>query len=365
MQTGEIISFLESLAPLPLQESYDNCGLLTGSKTWVCSGIMVSLDATEDVVFEARQKGCNLIIAHHPIIFGGLRKLTGTTYVERAIIAAIKQDIAIYAIHTNLDNILTGVNSKMAEKLGLENCSVLLPKPNQLKKIYSFVPLAHIETVRSAIFEAGGGFIGNYSECSFTVEGTGSFKAELGSHPFVGQPGLRHYEKELKIEVIFPSWLEMDVIRALKKAHPYEEPAFDIVNLCNTSGKIGSGLIGELQESMPETSFLAKLKTEFGLPLIRHTPLRNRPVKKVALCGGAGSFLIKHALAAGADIYVTADLKYHEFFDAENQLVLADIGHWESEQFTIELLADHLMRKFPNFAVLKTGMKTNPIQYFG
>jgi dinuclear metal center YbgI/SA1388 family protein len=364
MQTGEITGFLESLAPPSLQEGYDNSGLLTGQKDWECSGVLVSLDATAEVVLEAKQKGCNLVVAHHPIIFGGLRKITGSTYAERAVIAAIKQDVAIYAIHTNLDNILSGVNSMMAEKLGLQHCSVLLPKAAQLKKIYTFVPPEYIEALQSAIFEAGGGYVGNYSECSFLVEGTGSFKAEAGSKPFVGELGSRHYEKELKIEIIFPSWLEAGVVQALKKAHPYEEPAFDIVSLGNTSRSIGSGLLGELPESMAETAFLQILKAQFGLQVIRHSPLLNKPVKKVAVCGGAGSFLTKTALAAGADIYVTADVKYHEFFDTENQLVLADIGHWESEQFTIDLLAYHLKQKFPNFAVLKTGVKTNPVHYF-
>ncbi len=364
MQTGEIIDFLESLAPSFLQESYDNSGIITGNRSWDCTGIMVSLDATEEVIAEAKAKGCNLIVAHHPIIFGGLKKITGSNYVERAVIASIKNDIAIYAIHTNFDNIITGVNGKMAEKLGLMNCSVLKPKPSLLKKLYTFVPSANIEAVRTAIFEAGAGHIGHYSECSFQAVGSGTFKAGAGTHPYVGEIDKRHYEEELKLEVIFPAWLEYGLVKALKDAHPYEEVAFDIVSLNNQTDQFGSGIVGELAEPMDEVEFLILLKQQFGLTMLRHTPLRNKQVKRVAVCGGAGSFLTKTAIVVGADVFVTADVKYHEFFDADNRLVLADIGHWESEQFTIDLLADNLKVKFPTFAVLKTGVKTNPVEYF-
>jgi dinuclear metal center YbgI/SA1388 family protein len=364
MQIGEITGFLESLAPPFLQEPYDNSGLLTGHKSWECSGVLVSLDATEDVIAEAKAKGCNLVVTHHPIIFSGLKKITGSNYVERAVISSIKHDIAIYAIHTNLDNILSGVNAKMAEKLGLNHCSVLKPKPAVLKKLYTFVPSAHIEVVRTAIFEAGAGHIGHYSECSFMAGGTGTFKAGEGSNPFVGEINKRHTEEELKLEVIFPAWLEYGLIKALKESHPYEEVAFDIISLDNQTDQYGSGIVGELAQPVTEVEFLNLLKQQFGLTTLRHTPLLNKPIKKVALCGGAGSFLTKTAIAAGADIFITADIKYHEFFDADGKMVLADIGHWESEQFTIDLLADNLKQKFPTFAVLKTGVKTNPVHYF-
>jgi dinuclear metal center YbgI/SA1388 family protein len=325
---------------------------------------LVSLDATEEVILEAKARGCNLVVTHHPIIFSGLKKINGSNYVERAVIASIKHDIAIYAIHTNLDNILTGVNAKMAERLGLRYCSVLKPKPALLKKLYTFVPSAHIETVRTAIFQAGAGHIGHYSECSFQSGGTGTFKAGAGTNPYVGEIDKRHYEEELKLEVIFPAWLEYGLVKALKDAHPYEEVAFDIISIDNQTDQYGSGIVGELAEPMTEAAFLNLLKQQFGLTMLRHTPLLNKPVKKVALCGGAGSFLTKTAITAGADLFVTADVKYHEFFDADQRLVLADIGHWESEQFTIDLLADNLKQKFPTFAVLKTGVKTNPVEYF-
>ena len=364
MQIRDIIQQLELWAPAVLQESYDNSGLLTGSAVDECKGILICLDATEKVVEEAIQRNCNLVIAHHPIIFSGLKKITGRNYVERTIIKAIKNDIAIYAIHTNLDNIISGVNAAMAAKLGLVNVSVLSPKPSLLKKLYTFVPEVHAEAVRSALFLAGGGHIGQYYECSFNSAGTGSFKAGDGTDPFVGKQGERHYEAEIKVEVIFPVWLEQSLIRALKQAHPFEEVAFDIISLSNDFQNVGAGLTGSLPEPVSEKEFLDLLKKEFQLEVIRHTPLLQKPIRKVALCGGAGSFLTKTAVAAGADVFITGDVKYHEFFDAEGKLVLADIGHWESEQFTIDLLSDFLTQKFPTFAVLKSTVKTNPVEYY-
>ncbi|MFT3843746.1 MAG: Nif3-like dinuclear metal center hexameric protein [Lacibacter sp.] len=364
MQIAEIINFLEQKAPLSLQESYDNAGLITGSAKWECTGIIVSLDATEDVILEAKSKGCNLVVAHHPIVFSGLKKINGNNYVEKAVIASIKNDVAIYAIHTNLDNVVAGVNAKMAEKLDLINTKILQPKPQLLKKLFTFVPVEQAEKVRSAIFKAGGGTIGLYDECSFNVTGTGTFRASEGTNPFAGKIGERHEEKEIKLEIIFPAWLEKSIISALIKAHPYEEVAYDIVELDNKFQSAGAGMIGDLKQPHSAKDLLQLIKNQFNLSIIRHTPLPDKPVQKVAVCGGAGSFLTKTALAAGADIYVTGDVKYHEFFDTENRMILADIGHWESEQFTIELLADWLSGKFLNFAVLKTGVKTNPVEYF-
>jgi dinuclear metal center YbgI/SA1388 family protein len=363
MKINDIISFLESQAHPSLQEQYDNAGLITGNAAWECTGIICSLDATEEVVKEAMEKKCNLIVAHHPIIFGGLKKINGKNYVEKTVITAIKNDIAVYAVHTNLDNVLHGVSGKMAAMLGLQNVSVLALKDNTLKKLFTFAPVDKAEQVRNAIFTAGGGHIGNYSECSFNAEGTGTFKGGEGTNPYVGEAGKLHQEKEIKIEVIIPAYLESRVVAAMKAAHPYEEVAYEIVSLSNTHQGIGSGVIGELPAALDETQFLTRLKEVFGVPVIRHTALSGKPVKKVALCGGAGSFLISKALAAGADAYITGDLKYHEFFDANSRILLADIGHYESEQFTINLLQEILEQKFPTFAVLKTAVKTNPVHY--
>ena len=364
MKIQEIISFLDSVAPSSLQETYDNAGLLTGSPQWECTGIITTLDATEEVVLEAIEKNCNLIVAHHPIIFSGLRRITGKNYVEQTIITAIKNDIAIYAIHTNLDNVLHGVNAAIADKLGLINRTVLQPKNKTLKKLYTFVPVAQAEAVRSAIFTAGGGHISNYSECSFNTVGQGTFKPGEGTNPFAGKHGIRHTEDEIKMEMIFPAWQERHILEAMMAAHPYEEVAYDIIALDNQNQLVGSGLVGNLPEKLSETAFLTLLKDKFDLSVIRHTPLLGKPISKIALCGGAGSFLIGAAIATGADFYITGDVKYHEFFDANGRLVVADIGHYESEQFTIDLLFDILSQKFLTFAVLKTGVKTNPVHYF-
>jgi hypothetical protein len=280
------------------------------------------------------------------------------------VISAIKKDIAIYAIHTNLDNVLEGVNGKIASLLGLRNNIILSQKEGTLKKLFTFAPVDKAVEVRNAIFKAGGGHIGDYSECSFNAEGTGTFKGQAGANPYVGEVGKQHQEKEIKIEVIFPSWLENNIVTALKAAHPYEEVAYDVIGLSNKHHGIGSGIVGDLPEPSDEIHFLNHIKKTFNLKVIRHTPLLSKPVKKVAICGGAGSFLVPSALAAGADLYITADMKYHEFFDANERMVIADIGHYESEQFTVELLADILEGKFPNFAVLKTEVRTNPVRYF-
>lgn len=364
MKIQDITSFLESVAPPVLQESYDNAGLLTGNAGWDCTGVITTLDATEEVVLEAIEKKANLIVAHHPIIFGGLRKITGKNYVEKTVITAIKNDIAIYAIHTNLDNVLHGVNAAIADKLGLINRAILQPKNNTLRKLFTFVPVEHAEKVRSAIFAAGAGHISNYSECSFNTKGEGTFKPGDGTNPFSGKIGERHTEEELKLEMIFPAWLENKILTAMMAAHPYEEVAYDIISLENYNQQVGSGLVGDLPKPVDEVVFLSLLKEKFNHSVVRHTPLRGKPVKKVALCGGAGSFLTGAAIAAGADFYISSDIKYHEFFDANGRLVIADIGHFESEQFTIDLLFDILRQKFPTFAVLKTGVKTNPVRYF-
>ena len=364
MRIEDVISYLQNIAPPFYQEPYDNAGLITGDPTWNCKGVMVSLDATEDVVEESIEKNCNLIVAHHPIIFKGLKQLNGKNYVEKAIIAAIKNNIAIYAIHTNLDNVFDGVNGKIAAMLGLQKTRILALKENTLKKLFTFVPSENAEQVRNAIFEVGGGNIGQYSQCSFNVDGTGTFKAKPGAEPYIGEVGELTYTKELKIEVIFPGWLEKEVIKALFAAHPYEEVAFDIINLSNQYQYVGAGIMGELTEEMNERDFLNHLKNVFKTPVIKHTSLLGKPVKKVALCGGAGSFLIPKALAAGADFYITSDIKYHEFFDSNGLIVIADIGHYESEQYTIDLLHEILEEKFPTFAVLKTSVMTNPVCYF-
>ena len=364
MKISDVINYLESLASPALQESYDNSGLLTGNAGWDCTGVLVTLDAVEEVIEEAIRRQVNLVVAHHPIIFKGLKKLNGKNYVERTVIHAIKNDIAIYAIHTNLDNISGGVSGKMADMLGLVNRSVLQPKEGFLQKLHCFVPHAQLEKVRDAIFSAGGGHIGKYSHCSFSQPGTGTFKGQEGTNPFAGEPGKFHEEPESRLEVVFPSFLRHKVVEAMVRAHPYEEVAYDIISLQQAWPEAGSGMIGTLETPLKPNGFLQFLGSRFKLEMIRHTPFTGLEIKRVALCGGAGSFLLPTALARGADVFVTADMKYHEFFDAEGRVMVCDIGHYESEQFTIELLHEVLVKKFPNFALLKSGIKTNPVNYF-
>ena len=363
MLINDIIQTLETYAPPSYQESYDNAGLLTGNAGWDCTGIICSLDATEDVIEEALSKNCNLVVAHHPIIFSGLKKITGKDYIERTIIKAIKNDVAIYAIHTNLDNVHNGVSRVMADKLGLQNCKVLDPKTGLLKKLYTFVPVADAEKVRAALFAAGGGSIGNYNECSFTAEGLGTYKAGENTNPYIGEQGKRAETEEIKLEIIFESHRQSKILSALLQSHPYEEVAYDIVSLDNAYQNVGSGIIAEFPQEIEEEDFLQILKTGFHLPVIKHTKLLQKKVRTIALCGGSGFFLLKKAIAQKADVFITSDIKYHEFFDADGKILLADIGHWESEQFTIDLLHDILTSEFPTFAVLKTEVKTNPVQY--
>ncbi len=364
MKIREVISVLEAFAAPQLQEVYDNCGLLTGDASWVCRGVLCTLDVTEAVLKEALDNNCNMVVAHHPIIFKGLKKLTGKTYVERIVIAAIKADIAIYAIHTNLDNIIHGVNGRIAQKLNLQHITTLQPKKEILRKLITYAPTDKANEVVEALFRAGAGYIGNYSECSFTSEGVGTFKAEAGANPYIGDMGKRHYEPETKIEVVYPFYQEAHILNALIASHPYEEVAYDLFSMENSYSNIGTGIIGELKEAIAAEDLLKTLKSTFNCGIIRHTKLSGKPVKKIAVCGGAGSFLISTALQQQADFYITSDIKYHEFFDADEKMILADIGHYESEQFTIDLLYDLLLQKFTTFAVLKTKVSTNPVHYF-
>jgi dinuclear metal center YbgI/SA1388 family protein len=359
-----IITEIEKFAPLAYQESYDNCGLLTGHKEQEVTGAILCLDCIEAVVDEAIQKNCNLIIAHHPIIFSGLKKLNGTNYIERTIIKAIQNNIAIYACHTNLDNVKLGVNKKIADKLGLVNQQILSPKKSLLKKLVTFVPATHLEVVREGLFNAGAGNIGNYDSCSFILEGTGSFRGNENSNPFIGEKGKLSLEKETRLEVIFETVNEATIVSALKQNHPYEEVAYDIYQLENSYQNIGSGMVGELEKPISETEFLENLKSIFKVKVIKHTALTNKRIKKVALCGGSGSFLLKNAINSKSDIYISSDFKYHEFFDAENQILVADIGHYESEQFTPEIFYEIISNKFPTFASYLTETNTNPVNYF-
>lgn len=363
-QIKDITNFLETIAPLPYQESYDNAGLIVGDALIEVTGILVTLDSTEVVVDEAIAKGCNLIVAHHPIVFKGLKKLNGKNYVERTVIKAIKNNVAIYATHTNLDHVVGGVNFMIAERLGLQDVRILAPKHGTLMKLVSFVPVADTQKVLDALYNAGVGQIGNYDHCSFRVNGTGTFRPNQNANPHIGTANADEEVIENRIEVIFPAHLENQVMTALRRAHPYEEVAHYLTLLQNQHQETGAGAIGNLIKTMPTNDFLSFLKQKMNLNVIRHTALTKDSIQKVAVCGGAGSFLLNDAVRAGADVFITADFKYHEFFDADGQILICDIGHYESEVFTKELLQRYLSKKFPNFATILSETITNPVNYY-
>ena len=359
----DIVQYLESWAPPLLQEDYDNSGLIVGDRDAGLNGTLISLDCTEQVVEDAIKKNCNLIVAHHPIVFRGLTKITGSNYVERTIIKAIKHDIAIYAIHTNLDNINTGVNAKVAQMLGLHNVEILRPKTDDLFKLTTFIPKENTEDVMSKLHEAGAGMIGDYKNCSFRIEGTGTFLPVGEANPTIGELDKLEKVNEDRVEVIFPSHSKSNILRTLFSAHPYEEVAYYLHRLINQNKEAGSGMIGTITEPTNIRDFLDSLKKIFNVPAIRHTSLVKEQIQKIALCGGSGSFLLKDAIRAGADLFITGDFKYHEFFDADGQIIIADIGHYESEQFTKDLIYEKLSENFANIALHFTEVNTNPIFY--
>jgi len=359
----DVTGYLERIAPLALQESYDNAGLIVGDSNQEVKGVLVCLDSVEATIDEAIALGVNLIIAHHPIVFKGLKRFNGANYVERTVIKAIKNDIAIYAIHTNLDNVPNGVNSIIAKKLGLENVRVLIPQKNALSKLVTYCPVDKSQKVQEALFAAGAGNIGNYSHCSFSSEGRGTFMAGEIANPYVGKVGELNKEREVKIEVVLPNHLQATVVAALLKAHPYEEVAYDLFLMQNENPNIGGGAIGELPDEVATMDFLQRIKETMKAGSVRYTEVLKPTIKTVAICGGSGSFMLSDAKKAGADLFLTSDFKYHEFFDSENQIVIADIGHYESEQYTSALLGDFLTQKFSTFAIRISAINTNPVNY--
>lgn len=360
----DVINYLEALAPQAYAEDFDNTGLLIGNSQNKLTGILVTLDTLEEVLDEAIENNCNLIVSFHPIIFRGLKKLTGKTYAERAVLKAIQNNINIYAIHTALDNAKLGVNDIICEQLGLKNRRILIPQTQTIKKLTTYAPIDEAEALRQALFDAGAGSIGNYDECSFNVNGTGTYKGNDISNPTKGNKHEQHKEPETQISVTYAKHLESKVLNTLFQNHSYEEVAYEIITLENTNQNIGMGMIGELDEDLSEIDFLKLLKNTMNLKGIRHSKLIKKPIKKVAVLGGSGSFAISHAKSAGADAFVTADLKYHDFYQAENSIVLADIGHYESEQFTKNFLVAYLTKKITNFAVVLSKTNTNPVKYF-
>ncbi len=363
LKIKDILAAIEQYAPLPLQDDFDNAGLQVGDAARPATGALLTLDVTEAVIDEAILRGCNLIIAHHPLAFRPFKSLTGSTYIERCMMKACKYDLAVYAAHTNLDNAVGGVNYRLAELIGLENVRILKPSQAALLKLVTFVPEAYAEATRAALFNAGAGHTGGYDSCSFNLTGEGTFRPLEGANPFVGQINRLHAEREVRIETILPAYREAAVRRALLSVHPYEEPAFDFYPLANKWQQAGSGIVGCLAESEDERDFLLRIKELFHVESIRHSPFTSRPVREVAVCGGAGAFLAKEAIAYGADVFLTGEAKYNDFYDVDGRILLAAIGHYESEICTKDIFYDIISKKFPTFAVHFSNVNSNPVKY--
>lgn len=364
MKVKDILTTLEAWAPPSYQESYDNSGLLIGDASAAFAKALITLDVTEAVLDEAIEKGCNLIIAHHPLIFGGIKRITGKHWVERCIIKAIKNDLIIYAIHTNLDNVHDGVNAMIARKIGLQNVSILKPKSSTLTKLVTFVPIEQTQRVLDALYQAGMGEIGHYDHCSFRMVGTGTFRPDALANPAIGTNGKDEEVEEHRIEGIFPNHIQGKIIAALKQSHPYEEVAYYLQALQNSNQDIGSGAIGKLDSPMSSEAFIAALKSRMELNTVKCTAFVKKKISKVAVCGGAGGFLLRDAKRQQADIFITSDYKYHEFFEADQQIIIADIGHYESEVFTKDLIAEKLKTEYSEGQFLRSEVITNPVQYF-
>ncbi len=363
MKIKDVIGALEMIAPLPLQDGFDNAGLQTGLTDAEVTGALLCLDVTEAVLDEAVSLGCNLVISHHPLLFKPIKSLTGADYVSRCLMKAVKNDITVFSMHTNLDNAFQGVNYKIAEKIGLSNVSILEPKEGLLLKFVTFVPENKAEYVRNALFKAGCGCIGNYDSCSYNTEGIGTFRAGAGTHPYCGRIGELHNENEVRIETVLPAYKKTEILKILSEIHPYEEPAFDFYPLQNAWNMVGAGLMGELVEPETERDFLLRVKTVFETGCIKHSKMTGRLIRNVALCGGAGAFLLPKAVRKSADVFITGEVKYHDYFYYENDILIAEIGHYESEQYTKELFYSIIRDKFPMLNLYMTRINTNPIKY--
>lgn len=363
MKLHEAIRLLEDWAPNAYAESFDNTGLLVGDPNETLKSILVCHDTLDEVVDEAVQNNCNLIVSYHPILFEGIKKITGKTYVERAVIKAIQNKIAIYALHTALDNQPHGTNKVLSEAIGLENSKILIPQSSGILKLLTYVPKNQAESLKESLFATGAGNIGNYDQCSFSLEGKGTFRANENAHPTIGEKGKRHTEEEIQLGVIFPNHLKENILHALFANHPYEEVAYELYQTLNTRRDIGIGMIGRLPKPMSGQAFLEHLKEKLNLQIVRHSGLLKKDIQNVAVLAGSGAFSIGQAIAQGADALVTGDLKYHQFYESEGTILLADVGHFESEQFTKNLIHDYLVKKIPNFAVVLSKLNTNPIHY--
>ena len=364
MKIKEVIQFLEQKFPLHWQEDFDNCGVQCGDKERELTGIVVCFDMSEAVIDEALAQGSNMVISHHPIIYKhGLKKIEPTNRVGKIIYKALENKILLYSMHTNIDSGKAGGNVLFAKKLELQNLSVLVPKENQFCKLVVFVPAENSALLKEAMFKIGCGNIGNYSHCSYSCEGIGSFKPLTGVNPHIGKHNRLERVDEERIEMIFPKNIKRQVIETLYGHHPYEEPAFDIITLENQNREVGLGRIGLLPTSMLAKDFILYIKEKLNLDFVKFSGNRDAEIKKVAVCGGGGASFISEALTAGVNAYITGDLKYHDFFIPENKMLLIDIGHFEGEHFIREIITSLLQENFNTFATHFTEVEIPVIHH--
>ncbi len=368
MTVGKFQHLLEEWIPPATAWKGDNSGLQVGRTSAEISNILLALDVTLDVAREATARNANLIVTHHPLLFHPLRSLTEKSRAGEIALHLAERKINLYAAHTNLDQVLDGVSFVMATLLGLENIRTLSPLPGTLVKLAVFVPASHLEKVAAAMHAAGGGRFTNYQECSFRSEGIGTFKGMEGAKPFIGTKGVLERTPEVKLEMLVETWDLDAAMAAMFREHPYEEVAYDVYPLNNESSEFGLGAVGELPSPLPRGRFLALVKKAFGTPMLRYTGKTTKSVRKVAVCGGAGSELLPIAIRKGSDAFITADVKYHGFQDAERNLLLIDAGHFETEHPILRTLAlrvkEIVRREKATSKVFITTKNTNPVSYY-
>jgi len=367
MTCGEIFKYIRSWAPEEIAWNKDNVGLQVGSAKRKVKNILLALDLNMKVIIEAVKKDCNIIITHHPLLFNPLRKIdTDQDNTSLLVEKLIKHDITLFSAHTNLDFTKDGVSFELAKTLKLTNLRFLSNIKSAQYKLIVFVPEGHIEKVASAIFENGGGIIGEYSNCSFRTKGQGSFKGSKKTSPSIGKK--LNYEKtdEIKLEVLIDSWKLNEILSAIRSVHPYEEIAYDVYPLNNENVNYGIGAIGELHTAMNQREFFNHVSKSLKINNFRYTTGKTNKIKTVAVCGGSGSEVIPAAIKKGADALITADIKYHTFFDNERKILLIDAGHYETEIFSLnevnKRLAD-LIKKKKN-KVFKYNGSTNPVIFY-
>ncbi|MBI4536287.1 MAG: Nif3-like dinuclear metal center hexameric protein [Ignavibacteriae bacterium] len=367
MTVREIQDVIEHWAPREIAWGQDNVGLQIGNPASRLLGILIALDVTEKIITEARRHRANLIISHHPLLFKAPRSITPRNQVGRCIDALVKSGIALYSAHTNLDFAHGGTSWAIAEALGLTAVDFLYKPYKVQRKIVTFVPTDHVDRVAVAMAEAGAGRIGNYDNCSFRMLGTGTFKANERANPVVGSKNVLEKVAETRLEMVVDQWLVPGVLKALKQAHPYEEVAHDVYPTENESDAFGMGIIGMLVRPMTLKSLLALIKKKLGARALRCTGSLNHKVSRIAACGGSGSELLDEAVRARADAFITADVKYHTFHDANGRIALIDAGHYETEHLVVQTMAKKLAQEMRRMRihvpVFASRTSTNPIVY--